>query len=98
MLAFAAFTTALVENKQEEWDEAFEVGNIYTGTTRFNVYIMLYATQWLILPVFRAFSWMLIACCSCCSDAWNKEFDGNIDREIWSSKFIEFELGQLDNF
>ena len=98
VLAVAFWTLGHCQDKQEFWDNEFEVGQIYHGQTRFHVYMMLYALQPLIWPVFHVVCWPVFALLTCYWNEWENEYQGNLDQQIWSYKYIDYELGRLDNF
>lgn len=95
-----AFTYTLVKAKQDRWEEEFEVGTLVRGTTRFDMYLIVYMAQVPFFQVLRIPFFMCASLFTCCCDFWDKPLADNFEMEqmIWNYEFVEYELGLLNNF
>lgn len=74
LMALATYTMFAVQEKKKEWEyEDLNFIHSSRGTTRFDLYIMLFAYQQLIWPIFHFMVWILFACCTCCVKEWDDE-------------------------
>ena len=94
------YTIMLIIDLQENWDKDQDDGYFRGGTTRLDMYLIVYLLQipifWIArLPVFCLFEFM-----TCCCDK-GEDIDMDIadmkDRVI-AYDFVEYELGRLHNF
>ena len=100
MIILAALTWSHAVRKNDEFESEFRIGLQKPVRTNFHIYMMIYALQYIIVPVFHAIFFVIFGFLTCCCTFWDKEVDHdfNYDKELWSNNFVEYELGQLHNF
>mmetsp|Transcript_40993 Transcript_40993/g.53712 ORF Transcript_40993/g.53712 Transcript_40993/m.53712 type:complete len:169 (-) Transcript_40993:695-1201(-) len=97
IVVIAVVTFAMVEERALEREAQFEVGMIMAGKTNFHIYIMLYALQQVIWPIFHTVIWVFFACFTCCVPFWRESYEEPERRDfknrIWNYEYVEYELG-----
>lgn len=95
-----AYTIVLVQDKRQEWEDNFQMGtNEDVGTSRLDLYLIIYLLQHPIFIIARIPIFLLYTILTCCCDKGAEISDDNEFRDtILSFKFIEYELGRLNNF
>ncbi len=98
--ALMIYTVTLVYEKQDQWELEFEVGLMVRGTTRFEIYLIIYMCHWFIFQIAKPIFFCLVSVFTCCCDCWDEELpsDFNFDAQIWSYEFVEYQLKGLNNF
>ena len=95
-----AYMIVLVQQKRQEWEENFQIGAMDDiGTSRLDTYLIVYLLQHPIFIIARIPIFILYTILTCCCDKGEEVSDENEFRDsILSFKFIEYEMGVLNNF
>ena len=103
--AFIGYTISLIRNRKDEWEETFEAGGevgIDPANTSLDAYLIVYMLQHPIFLLSRPILFVLYSLVTCCCDRGVEIEDERLD-EVMRNKivaygFIEYELGQVNNF
>ncbi len=79
--AIMIYTATLVSEKQEFWEEEFEVGLLVPRTTRFDKYLIIYVCHWFIFQIAKPIFFCLAATLTCCCDSWDQLVDPEFNYE-----------------
>ena len=99
--ALIGYTIFLVTDKIQRVEDSFEVGSLGSdpGTTRLDIYLLIYILQHPIFVIARIPIFILYTILTCCCDKGNELGEENDFRDrILSFDFIPYELGVLNNF
>ena len=92
-------TIKAVMDKKSAWEDDFEVGLVEEGTTRLDMYLIVYLLQHPLFIVSRLPIFIVYSILTCCFDKGQDiDEDNNFQDRILSFDFIEYELGEHNNF
>lgn len=95
-------TVYLIQEKKSEWEDAFDVGSLdleRLERTRLDTYLIIYLLQHPLFLAARPIAFLIFSLVTCCCDkGTDLPEDFKFEDRILSFDFVEYELGQLNNF